>query len=107
MADLGSESLNPFDPILTTGSGPVGEAKTTTVSNWFYYLGAGIADGLDGQQRTPMANAGVNFGVGADGQIYVQGSAGGANQPASAATFRISPTVLLLAGMAFWMWRKG
>lgn len=106
MADLGSEPLNPFDPILTTGSGPIGEAKTTTVSNWFYYLGAGIADGLDGQQRSPVANAGVNFGVGSNGEIYVQGTAAGAGQQASAARVSLSPTILLLAGLAYLLWRR-
>lgn len=97
---------DPFNDLLTAGSGPIGEAKTTTVSNWFYWLGTGITDALDGRQVQPVANAGVNLGVGNDGNIYVQGSAGGAGQAAQAARFSVSPSVLLIAGLVFLLLRK-
>ena len=97
---------DPFAPILTASSGPIGEAKTSAVSNWFYYLGAGLADQLDGTIRQPVANAGLNVGVAPNGEIYVQGSAGGAGKEASAARLSLSPSVILLAGLAFMLWQK-
>lgn len=109
MPDLGFDSPvagTSFDPLLTASSGPAAEAKTTTVSNWFYYLGAGLGDALDGNVRAPVANAGVNFGVAADGSIFVQGQAAGQGQQAKSAAVTLSPSILLIGFLVFMLIRK-
>lgn len=98
--------VEPFDGILTASSGPVGEAKTSILSNWFYYLGAGIGDSLDGNQRSGVSGAGVNFGVGPDGSVFIQGTTAQVGQQGKAATVSVSPVLLLLAVGAYMLWKK-
>jgi hypothetical protein len=94
-----------YDDLERGTTGPLDEARQTSVSNWFYYLGRGITDGIDSQSRygVPLNNAGVNFGVGADGSVYVQGSTGGTSKPAG---LSISPGLILLAVGAWLLLRK-
>ncbi|WP_050415441.1 hypothetical protein [Azoarcus sp. CIB] len=86
---------------------PIAEQQATSVSNWFYYLGRGITDGVDSQVRyaTPLMNGGVNFGMAGDGSLYVQGSAGGYGAPAPAAGLTINPTLILI-GLGLWFLLK-
>ena len=105
MPDLGSENLNQYPEVMAPSVAQV-EAKTSAVSNWFYYLGTGLADALDGTSRAPIANAGVNLGVGPDGSVYIQGQAAGQGQAARAATFSVSPTLLLIGALVFVLMRS-
>lgn len=86
---------------------PIAEQQATAVSNWFYYLGRGITDGVDSNYRyaDPLANGGVNFGMGPDGQLYVQGSAGSYGTAAPAAGITISPSLILI-GLGLWFLLK-
>lgn len=99
--------VEPFDGVLTASSGPVGEAKTSILSNWFYYLGAGIGDSLDGNQRSAVAGAGLNFGVGPDGSVFVQGTTAQVGKQGAAATVTVSPVLVLLAVGAYLLWKRG
>lgn len=97
-----------FDDVERGTVGPLDEARQTSVANWFYYLGRGLTDGIDSQNRyaAPLANAGVNFGVGADGMVYVQGSTGGLSGPGANTTgLAISPTLILI-GLGLWLLLK-
>lgn len=42
---------------------PVDQARQSSVSNWFYYLGQGITDSLDGRVYAPVAASGASVGV--------------------------------------------
>ena len=97
---------------LERGTGGNAEARQATISDWFFRIGSTVLSGIDTQikQAPIVANGGLNYGVGPNGEIYVQGTtatSSGQNTQAPRANAEVSPLVLIaLAGLAFVVLRK-
>jgi hypothetical protein len=97
---------------LERGTGASSEARQATMSDWFFRIGSTVMTGLDTQlkQAPIIANGGLSYGVGPNGEIYVQGSSvasQGQNASAASTAPKLSPLVLLaLAAVAVYLLKK-
>lgn len=77
------------------------ENRQAAISDWYFRFAGSVLDGVDANSRslTPLNNASVNFGIGADGSIYVAGQSGDPSAANDSGNFKITPLMLLVAAV--------